>query len=884
VIHRVLVAVLLTACCASVVQAADPLVSGAAGTGSFALVKNKAAASVAYDASDYTVVRLASELFAGDVRDVTGIKPELRPANGQPATLGKQTVFVGTLGHSPLVDAIIKDKNINVSAIKDQWESYLITTVDNPAPGVDKGLLVIGSDRRGTAFGLLSLSQEAGVSPWTWWADVPAKKQAELYVAAGTHLHGPPSVKYRGIFINDEDWGMKPWSAKTIEPKSAGGVGDIGPKTYAHIFELLLRLNANYCWPAMHACTQAFNNYPENKKVADDYAIVMGSSHCEMLLRNNVTEWRDDQSRVGQAAGATYNWVTNKQGLLDYWAKRLEENGKYENTYTLGLRGVHDSDMTGGGTPKQKADRLLEIFAAQKDLLTKYVNPDITKVPQVFCDYKEQLIYYQNGAIPPDYVTLAWADDNHGYIRQLSTPEEQKRSGGSGVYYHLSYWGVPQDYLWLDTIPPALIWEELSKAYDYNARTLWVVNVGDLKPMEIGTDFAMAYAYDTSRYTLDNLGNYLQDFAARTFGTAQAANIAAILNDYYHLNYQRKPEHMGLTARGGNIDSSLWTDQEIADRLAAFDALMQRADAVSAKLPKELADAYFELVLYPVRGSALQNHKILNMELNKRATARGDSTAAQAAADRAKAAYDRIQTETAYYNDTLAGGKWKYMMSAAPRGANIFRAPTFAQATPATAPAAASEIKPHTNTSVAITGPQSFAEKSRYVSMAAEHPTRNLPRNNATWKVIPTLGRLGDSMAVFPTTTPSVTDVAALATSSPALEYDFTIATANPAAKVTLQAIPTHRINPERSLRYAVAIDNETPQVINLETPENNATWSENVLRGAALGTTTHNLAAGKHTLRLYMVDPGLVADHLTIDLGGLPKSYLPPAETLNGQ
>jgi hypothetical protein len=856
-----LTALLLT----SAVRAADPQVSDRPSPGAFPLALAKDPAPILFDAADAKVVEITANLLAADIEHITGTKPQVfatDPAAGVGKGRSNRVVVLGTLGHSPALDALIAAKKIDTSSLKGQWESYMVVRIPEAAAGVE-ALAIIGSDRRGTAYGALTLSEQSGVSPWNWWADVPPQHHEALYVTPGSH--GAPSVKYRGLFINDEDWGLQPWAAKTFEPKADGGVGDIGPKTYAKVFELLLRLKANYCWPAMHPCTQAFNIYPQNKFVADDYGIVMGSSHCEQLLRNGVTEWHDAQGRVGEAAAASYNWVTNKQGIIDYWKTRLQENGKFENTYTLGLRGVHDSDMAGGGNNQQKAQRLNEIYGVQRDLLKEYVNPDLTKVPQFVIPYKEALIYYQNGAIPADDVTLVWVDDNHGYIRQLSTPAEQKRAGGAGVYYHLSYWGRPYDYLWLESTPPALVWEELSKAYDYNARTVWVINVGDIKPAEIGLTMAMTMGYDMSRYTIDNISQFLKDFAGRTFGSEHASEIAAVMDQYYHLNYQRKPEHMGF----GAVGTTEFSDSEITERLAAYDALRKSADALAEKLPKESQDACFELVLYPVRCSAAQNEKILGMDLNRRAN--GDAWKLQTSAALAKTAYEKIQTETAYYNNTIAGGKWKNIISAAPRAQDVFRAPVV------TAPAGL--VKPPGG-GLTLTGTNGAYAGAGYVSLAAEHFTRKVDRNGAGWKVIPGLGREGDSVAVYPTTTPSITDLKTLAEAAPALEYDFTAAQAVSAAKVTVQCIPTHRINPERTLRYAVAIDNEAPQAIDLETPEFSAPWSTNVLRASAFGMTTHNIPAGKHTLHLYMVDPGIVADHITIDLGGLPKSYLPPAET----
>jgi hypothetical protein len=865
-----LIALLLS----TAVRGADLSVSQAPGAGTFPLVSGGETAAIMYDSGDYKVVEIAANMLAGDLNLVTGKKPSViatDAAGGVAKGSAKRVVIMGTLGRSPAVDALVAAKKIDVSAIQGKWESYIVARVPDAAPGVE-ALAIIGSDRRGTAFGATTLSEAMGVSPWNWWADVPAKHQDNLHVTPG--WHGSPSVKYRGIFLNDEDWGLQPWAAKTLEPASAGGVGDIGPRTYAKIFELLLRLKANYIWPAMHPSTKAFNIYPQNKFVADDYAIVMGSSHCEQLLRNGVSEWKDAQGRVGEAGAASYNWVTNKDGIVEYWKERLKENGKFENTYTLGLRGVHDSDMAGGGNTQQKVARLNEIYGVQRNLLKEFVNQDLNKVPQIIVPYKEALIYYQNGAVPADDVTIVWVDDNHGYIRQLSTPAEQKRSGGAGVYYHLSYWGRPHDYLWLSSTPPSLVWEELSKAHDYGARTLWVMNVGDIKPGEIGMTMAMEIAYDAGHYTVDNVGDFLKGFATRTFGAAQAGEIAAVMDSYYHLNYQRKPEHMGFNTSqnpGGPIQASEFSDEEIAQRLGAYETLVKRAEAINAALPAEYKDAYFQLVLYPVRCSAAQNEKMLSIDLGRRATARGDAAAASQFLVKARAAYDRIQSETAYYNNTLAGGKWKNMMSAAPRNIDVFRAPPAAAG-----PAGQAAAPPRTGGA----DPAPASQDAGYLSIAAERPTRNVARQGASWKVIPGLGRLGDSLAVFPTTTPSVTDAAALAANAPALEYDFTVTTANAAGKVTVQAIPTHRLNAERGLRYAVAIDGEAPQIVDLETPEFSAPWSVNVLRGSAFGTTTHNIAAGKHTLKIYMVDPGVVIDHITVDLGKLPKSYLPPAET----
>ncbi len=868
--------------------ALSPLASGAeisvnfpARSGDFPLFARGNASDIVMDPADFKVVQIAAGDLADDIQRVTGKHPTIRSSA---ANASKNIVLVGTLGHSALIDSLVTAGKIDPKPVAGKWESYLVTTVASPMPGIDSALVIAGSDRRGTAYGIFELSEKIGVSPWYWWADVPVKRQDTLSISAKSITHGSPSVKYRGIFLNDEDFGLQPWAAKTLEADLVRnaphgghqGKGDIGPKTYAHIFELLLRLKANFIWPAMHESTQAFNLYSENKQVADDYAIVMGSSHCEPMLRNGVTEW-------GHANEPAYNYVTNRDEVLNYWKQRVQENGKFENVYTLGMRGIHDSNMAGGGTTPERAARLSQIITDQRQLIHDIITPNVSTVPQIFCPYKEVLLLYQAGCIPPDDVTLVWADDNHGYIRQLSTPEEQKRAGGGGVYYHLSYWGAPHDYLWLCTIPPALMWEELSKANDYNDRTLWVVNVGDLKPGEIDINFLMNYAYDTSSYTIDNIQHYLTDFAADTFGPQHAGEIAALLKEYYHLNYQRKPEHLGFNTSQNPqapINPTDFSNEEITARLLAFASLMQKTETLYAELPADQKDAFYELVKYPVRCSALQNFKILYADLNRRAAAAGDAEEAASHAERSRAAYEQIQAETNYYNNTLAGGKWKFMMSADPHNQDVFHLPKYAMVSPktaATAPAPASTQPVRVIKNLEA----HFVEQSRCLSLAAEHFTRRTDRNGAGWKVIPDLGREGSSMAVFPTTTPSVTEPAAFASSAPSLEYDFQTITDDQKATVIIQAIPTHRINPQRGLRYAVAVDSDPPQIIDLETPEFSETWGANVLRAAAFGTTTHNIPAGKHTLHIYMVDPGVVVDHITIDLGGLPRTYLPPAETV---
>src|SRR6185369_6222754 len=497
--------------------------------GDFRLAERGHVADIVVAPEDFKVVHIAAENFAADVQRVTGKQPSLR---GDGNHLRGHVVFAGTLGKSSFIDALVSQGKLDVAQLRGQWESFLITTVANPMPGVSLGFVIVGSDRRGTAFGIFELSQAIGVSPWYWWADVTPRHRENLFVDSRTRRFGPPSVQYRGIFINDEDLGIQPWAAKTFDPE----LGDIGPKTYARVFELLLRLKANTLWPAMHGCTKAFNIYADNKRVADDYAIVMGSSHAEPMLRNNVTEWTDKPE--------DYDYTRNAEGVRKYWEDRAAQNGKYENIYTLGMRGIHDSPIVGPKTQPERIQVIQQIFADQRSILARHVNGDATKVPQIFCPYKEVLADYRAGLKVPDDVTIVWPDDNHGYIRYFPTAEELKRRGGFGVYYHASYLGGPMSYIWLDATPPALIWEEMSKAYDHGVRKFWMLNVGDIKPAEISIDLFLQMGWDISRWQRNNLADSLEKWAASKFGAKDAPEIAAIMDQYYRLGFARKPEHL----------------------------------------------------------------------------------------------------------------------------------------------------------------------------------------------------------------------------------------------------------------------------------------------------------------------------------------------------
>ncbi|MBR3657542.1 MAG: glycosyl hydrolase 115 family protein, partial [Prevotella sp.] len=486
------------------------------------------------------------------------------------------------------------------------------------------------------------LSETIGVSPWYWWADVTPQHKKAIYVEPGTFVQGEPSVQYRGIFINDERFGG--W-ARWAELKH----GKVGPETYKRVFELLLRLKANYLWPAMHPGTQAFNDDPENARLADDYAIVMGSSHCEQMLRNNEGEWKAVEQRHPGTLG-DFNYITNRQTMQNYWETRIKTNGRYENTYTLGLRGIHDYPMEGANTTAERVALMQQAIDDQRDMLRRNIKKPIEEIPQVLCTYEEVLEAYHNGLKVPEDVILLWSDDKHGYCRNLCNPEEMKRKGGAGIYYHLSYHGDPASWIWLSPLSTTFLSAELTKAYTYGARKIWVFNVGDIKPAEKEISFVMDLAWDINRWNPSEAHNYIKYWAAKTFGNEAAQEIADIQAGYYRLQAAGKDAHVWF------ID---YSTEQTEQRIAEWRALKAHATELASRIPESLKNAYFELISYPVCGAAMINeYQLLARRSMVRATA-GDSIGAMADADRVRQMFDSLNEWTRHYNEDILDGKWQ---------------------------------------------------------------------------------------------------------------------------------------------------------------------------------------------------------------------------------
>lgn len=880
---------------------------------------------------DTATAALAAGMLVRDLAALTGQTPQ---ASTRMADCRRICIVLSTVD-SPLAGPLLRPAGIDPTTLRGQWERYGRAEIRQNGKTI---LLIAGSDRRGMIYGAVDLSREMGVNPWTWWADVAPRKTDRIRVSSARRLSASPSVQYRGIFLNDEDWGLQPWSAKTYDRAT----GTIGPKTYASIYELLWRLKANAIWPAMHNVTEPFYANLANPKLADDYAIVVGTSHAEPMLRNNVREW--NEKTMGP-----YNFPANREAVLAYWRTRVRQSEPYESLYTVGIRGIHDSPMEGAATAEARKTVLEDVVAAQRDLLAGTGKPP-AQTPQVFTVYKEVEDVYNAGLKLPDDITLIWCDDNYGYLTRLSSPGEQKRVGGAGVYYHLSYWGAPHDYLWLATAHPGLIREEMGRAYDRNARKIWIANAGDIKPGEYLTQYFLDLAFDHDLFA-KTPRRHLQDWMAGIFGKKAAPAIADIMMRYYDLAFERRPEFMGwdeTEQRPNLIRQTAYTQSdgdEALRRLSAYAGLTAKAEAIAATLPDDRRDAYFELVLYPVRAAANLNARILNLDLSILYGRQGRA-GANWYADRAKAAQDGIVADTAAYNAML-NGKWRYMMDMAPRRLPVFDAPsyphwsasektgcgysffgqlvgdggamTFRRGHPAqqslslygyaardlawsATGADGIAVSPAAGTltagngyearlSVAYDGrgdggPLVLGCKTQTLGLRTVIlPDDDAPGERYRAIVMPAtsvsappawekIEDLGSLGTVFRVRLDAAPAVPGATDGNSPLTYRF-VSRHAAGAILKIVALPTHPLDGRSGVRIGVSLDGEPVRTLDFATVGRSDEWRENVLSNTAVRTIPFEmLPAGEHRLNVYAIDPGFMLDRIEIDLDGASKRY----------
>jgi hypothetical protein len=778
------------------------------------------------DSADFPVVSLAANLLADDVARVAGVRPTV--ANTAPAS--GPVVIAGTLGHSPLIDQLAATGRLaDLDRIKGRWEATLTQVVANPIPGVERAFVIVGSDRRGTAYGLTQLSEKIGVSPWSWWADVPVARRAGLVLRAPGPEVDAPAVQYRGLFINDEDWGLFPWAAQTFDP----AFGNIGPKTYARVFELLLRLRLNYLWPAMHACSKEFALTPENVALADRYGIVAGSSHCEPMLCNNI-HW--DEAKQGP-----WNYSLNRDTIHAYWEESAATRGDKEAVWTLGIRGIHDRGMESPPTSVPDRIKLVEkVIQDQRALIAQHVTPRWGPVAQCFVPYKEVLPLYDAGLAVPDDVTIVWVDDNFGYVRRLGAPAERARPGGAGVYWHLSYYGGPHSYTWINTTPPALMWEELHKAWDNDARRLWVINVGDIKPMEIGISYFARLAWNPEALGPDSQPAFLRSFAAEQFGPAVADQAAELLVEYYRLGTIRKPELMNR-AWAMSLPS-----HRAADLAMAYAQLLAREESLAAAIPAEARDAWFELVGFPARVLGAAGSIFL--------ADREIQAGRNVAADEAALARHRVflQAQVDHFNNDIAGGKWNRVMPGLETAPDLTKWNSQVRWPWGEKPA---------------TGAPAAPDPDRTWRDAAS-ADRNWKIKATGWTPVSGLGSSGRALALLPAGLSSAWAEADPA--APTLEYDFESGGGS-AGDVLIDFLPMFRIYPGMKLRVAVGIDEQAATPI--EVPGSSGREDENgTVRSDGIQDNYVRarvplpaLPPGRHVLKVRAVDPGAVIDRISL-------------------
>lgn len=630
----------------------------------FTLAANGHAAPIWVDAHDLPgVLRVAQDLQA-DIARVTGIQTAVTaPGGAAPAV-----VIIGSLDHSAVLADLIQRGKLNAAPIRGQWESWVRTVIDDPLPGVHRALVIAGSDKRGAIYGTYDLSEQIGVSPWYWWADVTPDHHDALYVAPGHFVQGPPTVKYRGIFLNDEfpdltNWVTAKFGHATVrtDPPVPPGIANYGHAFYARLFEVLLRLRGNYVWPAMW--NNAFNeDDAENARLADDYGVVMGTSHQEPMLRAQ-KEW---DRRYLKTVG-TWNYAKHPHLLEDFWREGIRRNRGFESLVTIGLRGANDTEMAPGGPAANRA--LLEkIVDVQRDILQQEFQRPIAEIPQIWCLYKEVQDFYEAGMRVPDDVTLLWAEDNWGNVRRLPTTEELKRPGGAGVYYHFDYHGGPRSYQWINTSPLPKIWEQLSLAKQYGADRVWIVNVGHFKGYEVPTEFFLDLAWNTNRWHAANTGDFLRQWATREFGPAHAPEIADIVAKYAKYNARRKPEMLAPTTY------SLVDYREAETVVADFNAITAEAESLAQQMPAAKRDAFYELVLFPTKASALVNNLYYAAGRNQLFAQQGRVSANDMLAETHRLFQADLDL-MAFFNQQFAEGRWDHFMDQTHLGYTTWRDP-----------------------------------------------------------------------------------------------------------------------------------------------------------------------------------------------------------------
>ena len=765
--------------------------------------------TIVFHTDDAPLVKQMAQVLADDIERVSGFRPDVSTRKS-----GNANIIVATVGHTKLH-----------KELRGTWERYAIDTRGN-------SLYITGSDARGLAYGVLHVSEAIGVSPWYWFADVPVNvSNKRVFDYVENYVSASPSIKYRGVFINDEDWGLKTWAARNYEKE----LGDIGPKTYDRVCELILRLKGNMLAPAMHTCTGAFYSHPESQLMADKWGIMITTSHCEPLLFNNAAPSEWDKTRDGE-----WNYETNSATILKKLDDRIRETAAYDNIYTMGMRGLHDEAMKGSTDPTDRARTLEKVIAKQRDILAKYKKTKVEKLPQIFVPYKETLDIYDAGLRVPEDITLVWPDDNYGYMKRVSNASEQKRSGGSGVYYHISYLGTPHDNLWIATTAPMLMYEELLKAYSAGADRYWLLNVGDIKPMEIETQMFFDMAYDFQSFTYDNANAKQAEWLAKVFGQKHQPAFQFILDHYYWLTWDRKPEFMGYEFEWSGEENDRLHDTDFSfetgtaqKRLSDYQTICDTYDIVESEVSAELRPALFEMLGYAVHSAYQMNRKFLYAQRNH-------ETGSPVYAELSRRAYQEIERLRVRYSSQL-NGKWNEMISELPPGlcAKYQLMPPFSDQPTDAHQLPADQRHPE------------FSHKIDLSTLSVAEPFRLLHGLGTDWHALQ-LGQPLDAQSAGSIDIPIPSDGCGQSST----------------VTLCISVVPMWPVSTDRSNRFAVSVDGGEPQTCENVFKEWGHEWKIQVLENRKEFVLTFPLdkARKEHVITISIVDPGQIIQKITYD------------------
>ncbi len=903
---------------------------------------------------DHKGVRRVSDLFKQDLIAVTENEVEVWSELKREVD---QVIIVGSMDQSPLISQLKTDEKFDTEDLEGKWEKFAIQKVANPFPNVKSALVICGSDKRGTIYGMFELSKQMGVSPWYWWADAPIQKHSEVYIKPGRHSKGEPDVKYRGIFINDEAPALTGWVNNTF--------GDFHAKFYEKVFELILRCGGNYLWPAMWSPRAFSADDPLNPQLADEYGIVMSTSHHEPLMRAHA-EWKSFK-------GGDWNYETNKDKLKEFWKGGITRMGDYESVVTVGMRGDGDKAMS-----ENTATELLQtIISDQRDIIAEATGKPAEETPQVWAIYKEVQDYYDKGMRLDEDIMVLFCDDNWGNVRVLPKKEDLDHKGGYGMYYHFDFVGGPVSYRWLNVTQIEHVWEQMNLSYDWGVKDLWIVNVGDIKPMELPMSFFLDFAWDASTFDAEDIPGYYLDWATTQFGANYATEIADILSLYTKYNARRTPESL-------KPDTYSLDHYREAERVVdEYKQLLKRSQAIYEKLPESHRSAFYQLVLSPVALCSNLNEMYVAAQKNAIYVKQGRASAGFYA-EKTKALFKEDEKLTNFFHQELNGGKWNHFMAQTHIGYTNWNNPRYNtmpnvteiqyenetglgyvvehgqvnnrykstlysksfsnfdpindqtyyleifnmgkeelsylvetkndwiklsadkgktkleervyvsidwEKVPDGVGSGELSVKAKNGRSFTIKVPlvkelpeaSGFVENNGVVSIEAVNFQKKNDAKGIKWIEVPNLGRTHSAMTIEPANA----EIQVPGKKTPYLEYEFTVF-GDQDLTIETYVSPTLNYKKNEGLKYAIAIDDEKPQLINMNKGETKpdweypSWWNNSVLDHIKKIKSTHKgIKAGQHKLKIWMVDPGIVFQKFVIDAGGLKPSYLGPPESL---